>query len=132
MSTWRTADLDALAERINGFEFDHVFTLHPDGSITEPKNVWAPSVYHDPYADIYMDGSGWKAITGMTGQDRYHGAVMHPSEYIGRGIAELMLDYAADEPVTFAVVVVSDLEAEDYDDNLVGWAIVYRTNQEEP
>lgn len=119
-----------LAKRIQAFDFDHVFTLHPDGSITEPDGVWAPSVYHDDDTDIYIDGSGWAAITGLTGQDSYHGAVMHASEYIGTGVAGVMWEMAidAEEPVTFTLVVVECLpEDDDPEPEPAGWAILYRT-----
>ena len=116
--------MKSLAEQINDMEFDHVFTLHPDGSITEPKDVWAPDVYDDPDGDIIIDGRGWRALTGMTGQDRYHGAVMHQSEFIGKGIADYLQELAADEPQTFTVVVVRDADGDL--DAADGWAILYR------
>lgn len=123
----------ALAATIHAFEFDHVFTLHPDGSITEPDGVWAPVVYHDDDHDIDIDGSDWSAITGLTGQDRYHGAVMHASEYVGSGVAGVMWQMAidAEEPVTFALVVVECLPTDDDPEpEPAGWAIVYRTVSE--
>lgn len=119
-----------LAAAIHAMAFDHVFTLHPDGSITEPEGVWAPSVYDDPHADIMIDDDGWHAITGLTGQDRYHGAVMHASEYVGFGVAGVMWQMAidAEEPVTFTLVTVECLPDDDDDDppEPAGWAILYR------
>ncbi len=117
-------DFNDLAKRIDAFEFEHVYTLHPDGSLTEPEGIWAPEVYDDPDNDIWT-WTGWRALTGLTGQDSYHGAVMHPSEYIGAGIARYMQEMAEEEPVTFAHVVVTDPFAEDDEDDVVGWAIVY-------
>ena len=117
-----------LAERINAFEFGHVFTLHPDGTITEPRGIYAPDVCHDDATDITIDGKGWRALTGMTGQYGYNGAVMHASEYIGKGIADYLLELAADEPQTFVVVVVECLPDEDEDEDAdvepAGWAIL--------
>jgi len=122
-----------LAEQINDMEFDHVFTLHPDGSITHPKDVWAPEVYHSDVNDIDIcDGPDcrWHPLTGFTGQDRYHGAVMHPSEYIGRGIADYLQELAADEPVTFVVTVVECLpEDDDEFPEPAGWAILHRVEE---
>lgn len=118
------AQLQALAERINGFEFEHPFTVHPDGSVTEPSGVWAPSVENDPDGDISIDTDGWSCITGLTGQYGYHGAVMHDSEFVGVGVVRTMLDMAEEAPVTFALVVVYDYD-DDTDDNIVGWAIAY-------
>lgn len=124
-----TDELTALAARIQSMDFEHVFTLHADGSITEPRDVWAPSVFHDPTGGVTVDGAGWDCMTGLTGQYSYHGAVMHPSEYIGRGIAGVMLDDCQDGPVTYALVCVyvweEDREDEDEDD-VCGWAIAYR------
>jgi len=119
-----------LAERINALEFDTVFRLYPDGTIEELRNVWAPSVFHDDDTDIDMCGaeSEWRALTGFTGQDRYHGAVMHASEFIGQGIADYMMEMAQDEPVTFTTVVVECWPEDDDDEpDPAGWAILYRT-----
>ena len=120
---------DELATAIHAIEFDHVFTLHPDGSITEPSEVWAPSVFYDDENDIFIDGAGWHAITGLTGQDRYHGAVMHPSEFISSGVAEVMWERAidAEAPITFTLVVVECWpEEDDPEPAPAGWAILYR------
>lgn len=117
-----------LAKAIQAMEFDHVFTIHPDGSITEPSGVWAPSVYHDDERDIDIDDRDWRAITGLTGQYGYHGAVMHASEYIGTGVAGVMWQMAidAEEPVTFTLVIVNVIDDEDEDAEPAGWAILYR------
>jgi hypothetical protein len=118
-----------LAKTINAMEFDHVFTIHPDGSITEPHGIYAPSVYHDDETDIAIEGADWSALRGLTLQDRYYGACMHASEYIGTGIAGVMWQMAidAEEPVTFALVVVECLpEDDDEDPEPAGWAIMYR------
>lgn len=122
-------ELRTLAERIQAFDFDHVFTLSADGTITEPANVWAPDVYHDETNDVEINGRGdWHAMTGLTGQYSYNGAVMHASEFIGSGVASAMLDLCEDGPVTFAVVVVTDMDADTDagEDDVVGWAITYK------
>lgn len=116
-----------LAEQINAIEFDHPFTLHPDGTITDPTGVHAPSVYHNDETDVEISDDGWRALTGMTGQDRYHGAVMHPSEYIGRGITEYLLELAADEPRTFVVTAVECWPTEDDPEpEPAGWVILMK------
>jgi hypothetical protein len=122
----------ALAERINGQDFDHVFILHADGTIEDTPNVWAPSVTHDESADILIDGvpyrdsDTWDALTGLTGQHSYHGAVMHSSEFIGESVARVMLDMCADGPRTFVVTVV-DVDDDDEDDpEPAGWAILVK------
>lgn len=123
-----TGELDMLADRIQHFDFDHCFTLHADGSIDEPSGVWAPNVYHDPTGDVEIEDPAWSCVVGLTGQDSYHGACMHASEYVGRGVAEYMLDMCQDDPVTFALVVVYVLPEDDDDesDDVAGWAIAYK------
>lgn len=130
---WSGPELDALAEKINAVDFDRVFVM--DGSVlgfrhVYPENVYAPeSVTHDDSEDILIDGvplsrSAWSALTGMTGQQGYNGAIMHPSEYIGRRIAEHMSYLSEDVPVTFVVCEVRD----DDDCTPVGWSVLYREN----
>jgi hypothetical protein len=122
-------ELTLLAERISENECDHVFTLYPDGSITHPKGVYAPSVYHDDEDDIHMDGPGWRALKGLTGQYAYNGACMHASEYIGRGIAEVMLEMVVDNegPMTWVWTTVEVMpDDEDEFPEPAGWAILYR------
>lgn len=121
--------VQTFADQIDSFEFDHPFTIHPDRSITDAiGTVYAPEVFHDDDADIVIHGDGWKAITGFTGQYGYSGAVMHPSERIGRWLAEYMAGLAADGPVTFVVVAVECLPDEGDDDlpEPAGWAILHR------
>lgn len=124
-----------LAEQIHAIDFDHPFTLHPDGTITDAPGVYAPAVWHDDETDVMIDGAGWRALTGMTRQDGYHGAVMHASEYIGRGIANYLLDMVVDgeEPIMFVVVVVECMPDEDDEDGMdvepAGWAILRREVQ---
>jgi hypothetical protein len=102
--------------------------LHPDGSITHPKGVWSPEIYHDEITDIEIHGDGWTALRGLTGQYAYNGACMHPSEYIGRGIAEVMLEMVVDNegPMTWVWTTVEVLpDEEDEFPEPAGWAILY-------
>lgn len=119
--------MSTLAERINNIEFGQVFRLDPDGRVTELPDEWAPNVYHDDDHDIDIDTDGWFAIVGLTGQDCYHGAVMHQSEYIGKGVADFMLSMTDEGPQTFVVVVVECLPTDDDPEpEPAGWAILYR------
>lgn len=114
-------DFRELGERINALDFDHPFTI-VDGEVSDaPGDIYAPDVYHDDVDDVDIQGDGWSALTGMTGQYSYHGAVMHPSEFIGGGIARALVE-DFDAGTVFVVVVVGDLD----DDEPVGWAILYR------
>jgi hypothetical protein len=69
-------------------EFDQVFEVHADGSVT---------IRHDLYAPDLTDGelesrSGWTLVNGYSGQDRYSGPIMHVSEYLGGRMAQDVLD----------------------------------------
>lgn len=109
-------DMRALGARIQALDFDHVFTLSPDGTIGRPgRDLFAPSVFHDEELDVWIDGPGWEALAGMTGQYAYHGAVMHPSEYIGGNVAARMLDYVDDAPEAFTITSV-EVMPEDHAD----------------
>jgi hypothetical protein len=111
----------SLADQIQALEFDTVFSIE-GGAVVERHDLYAPSVYNDPDNDIYLDDSRWDCFTGLSGQYGYNGAVMHSSELVGRGIADYLNDYAAENDVVFCLVVVNDLDDED----VVGWAIAYR------
>lgn len=119
-----------LGKAVQDIDFDHVFTLsinpNPFGATIDdgPSGLFAPEVTHDPTGDVEIFGDGWTALTGMTGQYAYHGAVMHPSEFIGAGIARVLAELAEDEAQTYAIVVVSSDEP---DEEPVGWAILCRT-----
>lgn len=124
-------DFEALGKAIQALDFDTVFTIQ-GSDVVRVDHIYAPSVTHDPDADIWIDGAEWECLTGMTGQYGYHGAVMHASEVIGSGIAELLTEY--DPGTLFAIVIVDVLsdDCEDHEDHgdgncePAGWAIAYR------
>lgn len=67
-------------------EFDHVIRVHADGTVTDAAE----------YAPELCDGalpadSPWSLMTGYTGQYGYRGPIMHPSEFIGGGMADDIL-----------------------------------------
>lgn len=130
IDTRSLADMHVLGQQINAIEFDHPFTLTHAGVIGEADGVYAPeSVVNDPDEDVVIDAAGWEALTGMTGQYCYHGAVMHPSEFIGAQIARRLVELAEDEPQTFVIVTVMDDEpniADEFDP--IGWAILQRAS----
>lgn len=117
-----------LGRRLNEIDFGHVFVM--DGSVLGLRIVdsplYAPEVCHDPEADIRIDGEGWSAITNMSGQYAYHGAVFHASEYIGAAIAREMSRLSEDEPMTFVYVDVAEEGGDFAAEN--GWVILYREN----
>jgi hypothetical protein len=105
--------------RINDLEFDTVFRVTDEGTVTDgPSGVYAPTVTNDPDGDVTVDGTGWTAWTGYTGQWSYNGAVMHPSEFVG---GRLERDVLA-TPGVYAVVAVEDDDPDA--DGPIGWAVV--------
>lgn len=117
-----------LGEKIQAIEFDHVFTLARSHSgklyvlDEDPQGLYAPDVFNDESGDVEVQSDDWEALTGMTGQHGYNGAVMHPSEFIGAGIARTLAEYAEDGPASFVVTEVRDPEPER--DDLIGWCIL--------
>ena len=86
-------DADALNSIM---EFDCPITVHEDGTVTHaPDSVYAPDLYDDE-----LSGDGWDLMDGYSGQYGYSGPIMHPSEFIGGGMARDILS----EPGTYVAV----------------------------
>jgi hypothetical protein len=100
-------------------EFDHVIRVHPDGTVTDETGEYAPNLY-DGRLDTARD---WHLMNGYSGQDRYSGPIMHPSEFIGGGMER---DILATPGLYVALVSYYTPETEDDDDNVDGWAVAYR------
>jgi hypothetical protein len=78
-------------------EFDSPVTVHEDGTVTTgPRDLYAPTLYDDA-----LDSDGWELLDGYSGQYGYGGPIMHPSEFIGGGMARDILS----EPGTYVAVV---------------------------
>jgi hypothetical protein len=114
---------------LNSFvEFDAPFRVMPDGSVDNSlPNVYAPSVYGYGDADGQVteretiDGrEDWEFVDGFSGQYGYSGPVMHPSEFLGGGMAR----YVLETPGIYCVVGVYDMNDDDGDTALYGWALV--------
>lgn len=123
-------DFDSLAREIDLADFDHPFVIDGELINDAPEQVYAPSVYHDDHDDIMIDGSGWEAVSGgMTGQYGYRGPVLHPSEYVGQGIAQALVE--DHEPGTIFVLVVVNVlpDGEDDDPEPAGWVILKHVGQ---
>lgn len=105
-------------------EFDAPFRVYSDGTV-DPMVRDAPMgprfyIYETgdgTYADD-IQGDPWEVETGWTGQYGYNGAIMHPSEYIGGGLARHILS----APGLWVVTEVIDLEDTEA---LVGWALFH-------
>jgi hypothetical protein len=124
-------NIDAIARTIQDQDFDHPFTLHADGSLTDADNVWAPEVYHDDTDDVTIDGIPWKdtdrwhALAGLTGQYGYNGPTMHASEQIGRAMASRMIGMCDDGPRVFVATTVEVLpDDDDTDTEPAGWIML--------
>lgn len=101
-------------------EFDSPFRIDENGNLSEAYGeFYAPDVYNDSSADILIESNDWEALTGYTGQYGYNGAVMHPSEFIGGGLARDILE----NPGVYVLVEVRD-ESGEYPETAIGWAIL--------
>jgi hypothetical protein len=105
-------------------DFDHVIELHDDSTISDVDGLYAPDVLidHGDDADVTIEGEGWTALSGHTGQYGYNGAVMHVSEFIGGGLASYLLE----TPGVYVVVEVREEDGSLPDGDPVGWAILRR------
>jgi hypothetical protein len=101
-------------------EFDHVITVHEDGSITDgPQSLYAPTL-----EDEELDDRRWSFFSaGYSGQYGYSGPIMHNSEYIGGRLAD---DIIATPGIYAAVVAywTNDDPDDDAGSDSEGWAIV--------
>lgn len=69
-------------------DFDLVVRVHPDGSVTEVPEIYAPTLFDDA-----LDSDDWTLLDGFSGQYRYSGPLMHQSEYIGGGLERHILSH---------------------------------------
>ncbi len=109
------ADSFVTVDNLNDvMEFDHVIRVAADGTVTDsPERVYfdgaVQSVLVNPETWEWEDEinlpEGWTLLSGFTGQYSYNGPVMHPSEYIGGGIARYILETPGDY---VALVMESD------------------------
>jgi hypothetical protein len=104
-------------------EFDHVIRVHADGTVTAEEGTYAPELHTSDDGEIYVFEEGWTLLTGYSGQDRYSGPGMHPSEYIGGRMAT---DILSTPGVYVAVYSIED------DDDPGVWAVAKRDEIETP
>ena len=116
-------------------EFDHVYLIDGLGIITDnAQGEYAPDISHDEEHDVLVNGhvaryapGEWRVLTGHTGQDRYHGAVMHPSEQWGNwAIQDLASRAEEDGYVAFCIVEVRNDEGDYPAGDPIGWAVAYK------
>lgn len=126
-------------------DFDHVLMLIavelPDGLLSGYviEQVggsvwdWAPEVSHNEEHDVEINGMprgvySWDVLTGNSGQDRYTGAVMHPSELWSQCHVDDLVRLA-DHPghaLLFTCVEVRDEDGSIPDGDPIGWAVAYK------
>lgn len=111
---------DELAEAM---DFDHVIQVHDDGTISHPRNIFAPELIGNPDGRETLEG-GWDLMTdGYTRQDGYHGPILHNSELISFSMADEILH----NPGYYVSLVCYWPEDDDEGDTYAeGWAIAYR------
>jgi hypothetical protein len=81
-------------------EFEHPITVTDDGRVIDgPAGVYAPDLYDDELSAGSI-GDRWELLNGYSGQQSYAGPIMHPSEFIGGGMARDILA----EPGTYVAV----------------------------
>ena len=107
---------------IHDVEFDSVFEVHADGTLTHRYDLYAPTVTHDDERDVDVDGPYWTPLVGWTGQHGYNGAVMHASEQFAGALA----NYVSSRAGVYVLTVVEVLEDtnEDANEDPAGWAIL--------
>ncbi len=99
-------------------EFGRVVQVKDGKVLTDIEAPYAPDLYWIGDAP-HIDGTGWELLDGFSGQFRYAGPIMHPSEYIGGRIEEAILEHEG----LYCAVVCEDI---DDPDNPAGWAVAYR------
>lgn len=123
------ADPDTVATILQRADLGTCLTVYRDGTVTTAKSHHAPEVFHSDTDDVEIYGEGWTPLTGLTGQHGYNGAVMHASEFIGRGVAQAVLDAIPDDEDSI-VVTATTVEVFPTDDDPepepAGWAILTR------
>lgn len=120
--------------------FDRVIRVHRDGSISKPNDIYPPDLIDGEliqYPVVTADNgyelirfpnqTGWHLMSGYSGQDRYAGPIMHPSEFISGRLAE---DILARPGLYVALVSYITPESgydddSDSDDDVDGWAVAY-------
>ena len=84
MATATTATLD---EMFSDYSVVRSAGTGELAGITILEGQSQPYFEEDPDGDDHSLETGWELLTGFTGQYSYNGPGMHPSEYIGGGLA---------------------------------------------
>ncbi|MFY1620060.1 hypothetical protein [Micromonospora sp. WMMD736] len=125
-------------------DFGHVIRVHPDGTVSEPHDVWAPELNDDvlgEFAHIEGQPTGWRLMNGYSGQWSYRGPVMHESESIGGRMA---LDILGQPGLYVSLLASTSEPVEDCEHcraageggpcdlhDITGWAVAYIEDEDE-
>lgn len=108
-------------------EFDHVYLIDAQGTITDATGVHEPDVWNHPTDDVYVQGDGWSVLTDHSGQHGYHGAVMHASELWGSWATDDLTERVEEDGrIAFCVVEVRDEDGSLPDGDPIGWAVAWK------
>jgi hypothetical protein len=107
----------------HAMDFDHCIEVLQDGTVRHRGEVRAPGLLNGE-----LDSDDWVLLNGYSSQYLYAGPIMHPSEYIGGGLA---MDILSILGVYVAIGAYSDCEESDDGDSdggpdIDGWAIARR------
>lgn len=137
--------VEATVDNLNAvMEFEHVIRVHEDGTVTEGYDLMAPDLTAEVDADgqcIHGDEElirqansyrdSWELLGGFTGQYGYNGVVLHPSEFIGGGLARHIL-----ETPGYYVAVTVECQGPDNDPDEnenpyepAGWAVAFKETE---
>lgn len=131
-------------------EFDHVYLMRKDGSIEHLRGADGPYVEHSSEHDVLIndtprrESEDWHALVDHSGQDRYHGAVMHASEQWGQWAIDDFARILDDDSVEHLAFTVTEVNGHDDNDPVfpeepdycetygcahepAGWIVLYRT-----
>lgn len=100
-------------------EFDHVIHVHDDGTVTEPRGVWAPELRDGKLSSGHPKVKGWALMGGYSGQYGYSGPIMHSAESIGGRLADDILS----TPGLYVSLV--DCPTDDTEPD--GWAVAFKS-----
>lgn len=131
MTTYTVRDLTLVDDRGHDVDLDRVMGLSEPAvlverddegtvTVTPLPGLGAPETLEeadDEELAHQVRAQGWELLTGFTGQYGYNGPVLHPSEYIGGGLAAHILA----TPGQYAVATVDDDDGQAH-----GWVVMHR------
>lgn len=102
-------------------EFDVAFTITPHHLIVDPgEGSPAPEVHVVDDGDVHVCSDEWETWSdGMSNQWGYSGPILHPSEFLGGGMARELL-------ATPGEYVITEVVDPDDPDSPAGWIILKR------